>query len=284
MNCKKIVPAAAAIGGIAGAVLRAGNLLTGYEPETGLPVPGNMAQTLLIALSVVMVVGLFWLSSHFREDRGAVFEDVFSGVDTGVKLVAVVTGLAMIAAGVGGLASLFPQMSHAAGREMFALLPLIPQWLLAIATGICLIGLTAALGRRVVTETTAVMTIVPMFWSGFDLIVEFKNNGESPFVGQYAFELFAAICLTYAFYALAGFLYSQSSPFRFAFSAGLSVFFCLITVGGGVISILLGGERLTMDTALRYLCFLAAGIWLLVMLILCARNLSSQGEKTAASR
>lgn len=274
MDRKLLVPATAAICGTAGAVLRGINLLTGYEAETGLPVAGNSAQTALIALSVLTAVLLFVLSRGYRADGGAVFEEVFGGVGAGFKTVSVLTGFVMLAAGAGGLYMLLPMMKDASIR-MTVLLPLIPLWALAILTGVCFIGLAVALGRGKVTETTAAMTVAPMFWSCFDLVITFKDNGASPFVGLYAFELFAAIALTYGFYALAGFLYSRSSPFRFAVSAGLSVFFCLTTVGGSVIAYVAGGAVLDGQTLLRYGCFLAAGLWLLALLVMQSRNLAA---------
>ena len=261
MDRKRLIPVVAAVGGVIGAVLRGLNLLTGYEPETNLPIAGNGAQTALIVLSVLTAAVLFVCARGFRADRGAVFEEMFGSSSAGFKVLSVLAGLVMIAAGAGGFYLLLPQFSGQS--SIFSLLPLIPLWLLAILTGGCFIGLAAALSRRAVTETTAAMTVVPMFWSCFDLIITFKDNGASPFVGLYAVELFAAIALTYAFYALAGFLYSRSSPFRFAVSAGLAVFFCLTTVGGAAIHFLAGGTAPDGETLMRYVCFLAAGGWML---------------------
>ena len=159
---------------------------------------------------------------------------------------------------------------------------MIPLWILAILTGGCFIGIAAALRRKNITESTAALTIVPMFWACFDLIITFKDNGASPFVGLYGFELLAAILLTYAFYSLAGFLYSTASPARFVFSAGLAAILCVSCVGGAGISLASGAAAISFsaETLLRYACFLASGVWLFAMLVLLAR--STAGEATHA--
>lgn len=159
---------------------------------------------------------------------------------------------------------------------------MIPLWILSILTGGCFIGIAAALRRKTITESTAALTIVPMFWACFDLIITFKDNGASPFVGLYGFELLAAILLTYAFYSLAGFLYStgQARPaLSFPPACRHPVrFLCgrrgnFAGVGAAAISF-------SAETLLRYACFFASGVWLFAMLVLLAR--STAGEATHA--
>lgn len=285
MNRKILLPIAAAGAGLLGAALRGKNLINGYEPTAGLPIAGDRAQSALIFLSVVTVVVLFLLSRSYKGDRGARFETAFGGGGTLFKLISVLTGAVMIVAGIAGLyqtvmqyrlaTQQFGLVGDVQSMPLMTVLPLIPLWLLAVLTGGCFIGIASALARGNVTESTAAFTIVPMFWSCFDLIITFKDNGASPFVSLYAFELFAAIGLTYAFYSLAGFLYSVSSPSRFAFSAGAAVFFCLLCVGGEVVNILCGGTAIvaSSETLLRYVCFLASGLWLLTMTVLMAAGL-----------
>ena len=127
------------------------------------------------------------------------------------------------------------------------------------------------------------LTIFPMFWSCFDLIITFKDNGASPFVGLYGFELLAAILLTYAFYTLAGFLYSTANPARFVFSAGLAVILCIACVGGAGISLASGAAAVTFspETLLRYVCFLASGVWMFALLVLLTRNTAKDTPETA---
>lgn len=265
MKIKALIPIAAAAAGLAGAALRGVSLITGYEAFTSLPLPDSAAQRGLIFLSVVAVAVLFAMSRVYKPQRGVPFERMFGGGGNAFKMISVLAGGVMIAASAYGL---FLVLTNPGMEKPSAMLPMIPLWILAILTGGCFVGLAAALSGREITETTAAFTIVPMFWSCFDLIITFKDNGASPFVGLYAFELFAAIALTYAFYALAGFLYGPCSPSRFAFSAGAAVFFCLVCVGGEAVNLLGGGQAVTpsTQTLLRYVCFLTSSVWLLALL------------------
>lgn len=269
MKKLQFAPIFVAVFALAGAVLRGLNLMHGYEPGTGLPIAGNLPETALIAVCALAGVGLVLFAFGCRGLRGILFEDAFGAGGTLFKMVSVIAGLIMLAAGGFGL---YLAVTQTQG-QLSARLPLYPLWLLAMLTGGCLIGIAAALGRRTINESTASLTIIPMFWACFDLIITFKDNGASPFVGLYAFELLSAIALTYAFYALAGFLYSTASPSRFIFSAGAAVILCLTCVGGTLISMASGVSAIvpTTDTLLRYACFLASGVWLFAMLVLLSR-------------
>lgn len=264
------MPVFIAIFALAGAVLRGLNLMHGYEAATKLPVPGDKAEMALIAVCGLAALALVILAIAHRGLRGMPFEDAFGTDNTLFKMISVIAGLVMIAAGGFGL---YLAVTQDPQLPMLNKLPLFPLWLLAMLTGGCLIGIATMLSRRTVTEGSAMLTIIPMFWACFDLIITFKDNGASPFVGLYAFELLAAIALTYAFYALAGFLYSTASPSRFIFSAGAAVILCLTCVGGTLISMASGVSAIvpTTDTLLRYACFLASGVWLFAMLVLLSR-------------
>ncbi|MGE4549510.1 MAG: hypothetical protein AB7C89_08185 [Intestinibacillus sp.] len=274
MNAKRLIPPATAAAGVLGAILRGYNLHTGYEEGTCLPIPGNLPQILLIALSLVVVVGLLLWSRSFASQRGASFEQAFGCRSTGYKMLAVITALAMGGAGAFGLLSLLMGGGTAAlsveGSRLMDLIPLIPLWLLAILTMVSFIATATAQSRGLISESAAVFTIIPMFWACFDLIITFKDNGASPFVSLYAVELFAAIALVFAFYAIAGFLYSTGNPARFVFTASVGVFFSFTCVGGYLVCWLLGGSPIVLsaEATLRYVCFGAASVYLLANLVI----------------
>lgn len=269
MKIKAYVPGFAALAALAGAVLRGLNLSRGYEPVTNLPVRGDLSAALLIALSLFAALSILALSRLFRLDRGILFEDAFSGAGTGFKAVSVVCGLTMCAAGAYGL---YLAAAGDPSAPITANLSQFPLWLLAVLTGGCFIGIAAGLGGKGITAGTASLTLIPMFWACFDLIMTFKDNGASPFVGLYGVELLAATMLAYAFYVLAGFLYGTGSPAQFVFSAGLAVFFCITCVGGVVIAAAAGAQLPALSVLVRYLCFLSSGLWLFAMLILLSRS------------
>lgn len=275
MKLKSYIPALAALAGVVGAVLRGLNLHTGYEEGTCLPIPGNAPQTALIALSIVAVIAFLALSRLFRKQAGAPFERAFGCGSALYKTVAVCAGLVMCAAGVYGLYLLITNRGGAQDGTLAGLLPLIPLWVLAILTMVSFVVLASAQAHGSITEGRAVFSVIPMFWACFDLIITFKDNGASPFVSLYAFELFAAIALVFAFYAVAGFFYARSNPARFVFAASLGVFFSWTCVGGYLVCGLLGGTPvvLTTEAVLRYACFGAASVYLLANLVICTRSL-----------
>ena len=291
MKLKAYTPAFVGLAALAGAALRGLNLLHGYEAGTRLPVHGDPAETGLMILTAAAVLFLLLAALKFRENRGLAFETAFSGGDTMFKMLSVIAGLVMIAAGAFGLyLTVSGGMTPAADPEAIMMvqpsplanLPMIPLWILAMLTGGCFIGIATALSRKTITESTAALTIVPMFWACFDLIITFKDNGASPFVGLYGFELLAAIFLTYAFYSLAGFLYSTASPSRFVFSAGLAAILCVACVGGAAISLASGSPVIvfTTETLLRYACFLASGVWMFTLLVLLVRSAAGETVPT----
>lgn len=281
MKLKRYIPFLALAAGVLGAVLRGANLHTGYEAETCLPIPGNTPQTALVALSIAMVL-LFFISSRlYKNQRGISFESAFSCDNTFYKMIAVLSGLAMSVAGVLGLYRLLTGQTstvNALGEStpLISLAPLIPLWVLAIVTTASFIVLCKMQAGGAVTESRAIFSIIPMFWACFDLIITFKDNGASPFVSLYAFELFAAISLVFAFYFHAGFFYAKSSPARFMCTASLGVFFSFTCVGGYLVCALLGGSpvELTAEAVLRYICFAGASVYLLANLFIAGRKLA----------
>lgn len=270
MKIKAYTPVLVGLAAIAGAVLRGLNLIYGYEVGTRLPARGDIPGIALIVLSIVSAILLIGAAAFFHENRGIVFEDAFWGAGTLFKMVSVIAGLAMLVCGAAGLYLAVTDSEVPITGNITAL----PLWLLAMLTGGCFIGAASALSRRAITAATATLLIVPMFWACFDLITTFKDNGASPFIGLYGFELLAAIALTYAFYSLAGFLYSTSSPSRFVISAGLAIIWCIAVAAGAGISIAAGAQAIVFppQTLLRYACFFASGLWLFALMVLLARG------------
>lgn len=275
---------------IAGIIGRGMNLVLGYEAETALPIAHDRGEIGLIVTCCLTLLAAVTLSRRNKRLQGKPFEDVFGTENVLFKTISVVAGLLMIAAGGYGLVLAVTgqggKVSHAAAQiasspSVFNQVALYPLWILAILTGGCMIGLATALSRRNITESTASMTIIPMFWACFDLIITFKDNGASPFLGLYAFELLAAVFLTYAFYALAGMLYANLSPSRFAGAGCLAVVLCMTCAGGFAASKVLGTSPVEfgMETVMRYVCFFAAGLWLLAMLVvLCSSQVRTEHE------
>lgn len=271
MKVIRYIPAAAAGAGIFGAVLRGMNLHTGYELGTHLPIAGNIPQMLLVTLTIAIGI-LLLLGTRFVIAReGVDFVEVFGCQNnTGYKAIAVVLALVMGGAGVIGL---YQTVNEGLRTDTFMMIPL---WLLTLGTMLAFIIVASAQARGSMNESHAGFTLVPMFWACIDLIITFQDNASSPFVSLYAFELLAAICLMFAFYAFAGFLYASGNPARFLLTASLAVFFCFTCVGGYLVAALLGGTTITLhqETILRYACFAAGALFLLANITICTKRLT----------
>ncbi len=278
MKSVRYIPLFAAIFGILGAVLRGLNLYTGYESGTNLPIADNLPQHALILLSVIFFVAMLLWSFSLRPRRGISFEAAFGCGHTIYKMIAVLSALLM---GGSGLLGLY-LVASGGGLQAGSLesLPLVPLWLLALLTTASFIHTASGQARGNMTEKHAIFTVVPMFWACFDLIITFKDNGASPFVSLYAFELFAAIALVYAFYAMSAFLYATGNPARFVSMAALAVFFCFTCVGGYLVCAVLGGSTIVLDTesVLRYICFGSSAAYLLANLVIVTRNLVYEAQ------
>ncbi len=279
MKSIRYIPFAAAIFGILGAILRGLNLYTGYETGTNLPIAGNAPQRALIVLSVAFFAAMLLWAFLLRPRRGISFEAAFGCKHTAYKMLAVLAALFMGGSGLFGLYGVATAggLYQAGGLDS---LPLVPLWLLALLTTVSFIYTASGQARGNMTEKHATFTVVPMFWACFDLIITFKDNGASPFVSLYAFELFAAIALVYAFYAMSAFLYATGNPARFVSMASLAVFFCFTCVGGYLVCAMLGGSSVVLDTEsiLRYVCFGSSAVYLLANLFIVTRNLTYDAQ------
>lgn len=283
MAIKRYLPACTIVASIVGAVLRGLNLYTGYEPVSGLPIAGNVYGTALVIVSVVVALFFLLASRQYRTQRGASFEDAFTCEHGLYRLVTVLAGFLLGGAGVWGIFRIATgQIAtvDALGKALpvTAFLPMVPLWALAIFAMLAFFVLCKMQAGGTISEGRAAFSIVPMFWACFELIITFKDNGASPFVSLYAFELFAAIFLVFAFYSYAGFFYAKSNPARFTWTASLGVFFSFTCVGGYLVCGLLGGSAVTLsaESTLRYFCFAGASIYLMANLFISGKRLSAQ--------
>lgn len=275
MRSYRYIPIFAALAGICGAVLRGANLRTGYELGTRLPIAGNLPQTLLIILSILVFAALLLWTQPLKSRTGTLFLDAFGCKDcTPYKALAALTAFVMGIAGIAGIYTLVTQPTEG----LAASLPMIPLWILAVLSMFSFIITASTQTHGVTTENRAIFAIIPMFWACFDLIITFRDNSASPFVSLYAFELLAAIFLMFAFYSFAGFLFSNGNPMRFALTSGAAVYLCFTCVGGYLISSIMGGSpaTLTFEAMLRYLCFGASAVFLLANLLICTQRVSYQ--------
>ena len=261
MNLIVLLPILAALLGVFGGVFRGLSLLNGYEPQTHLPIAGDNFQLMLIILSVVSVVIFVILCARFKFDAEPQFEKAFISDSAGYKTLCVLSALITILCGAGG----FYFALTNSDKSFYSHITEFPLWILAVLTGVAIIGLIRA--KENITESSAYFTLIPMFWAAFDLIVIFKNNSSSPFVGHYSFELIPSVFLTLAFYAFASFLYSKPKPRFMLFASSLAIVFSLVCVIGTVMAHILNPSlwAFNMQTLMRTGCLLGTALYLFAL-------------------
>lgn len=261
MSIASIIPIIALIFGIVGGVFRGITLLNGYEPETLLPIYNDKFQIILIALSFIAIILFFVLCktkcSHLSTD----FETAFASNSNITKTVCVISAVLMLISGAVG----FYTAVTSPNQNIYTQISEFPLWILAIFSAVAIIIITSALSKKSVSESNAYLLLVPMFWSAFDLIVVFKTNASSPFLGYYSFELLPSIFLTLAFYSFAGFLYSKPKPRFMLFCSSLAIVFSFTCVISTFIAQVLVPSMWSFElsTICRCGCLSGASIWLL---------------------
>lgn len=261
MNLIVLLPILAALLGVFGGVFRGLSLLNGYEPQTHLPIAGDNFQLMLIILSVVSVIIFVILCARFKFDAEPQFEKAFISDSAGYKTLCVLSALITILCGAGG----FYFALTNSDKSFYSHITEFPLWILAVLTGVAIIGLIRA--KENITESRAYFTLIPMFWAAFDLIVIFKNNSSSPFVGYYSFELIPSVFLTLAFYAFASFLYSKPKPRFMLFASSLAIVFSLVCIIGTVMAHILNPSlwSFNMQTLMRTGCLLGTALYLFAL-------------------
>lgn len=261
MNLIVFLPIFAALFGILGGIFRGLSLLNGYEPQTHLPIAGDNFQLMLIILSVISVVIFVILCARFKFDAEPQFEKAFISDSAGYKTLCVLSALITILCGAGG----FYFALTNSDKSFYSHITEFPLWILAVLTGVAIIGLIRA--KENINESSAYFTLIPMFWAAFDLIVIFKNNSSSPFVGHYSFELIPSVFLTLAFYAFASFLYSKPKPRFMLFASSLAIVFSLVCVIGTVMAHILNPSlwAFNMQTLIRTGCLLGTALYLFAL-------------------
>lgn len=261
MNLIVLLPILAALLGVFGGVFRGLSLLNGYEPQTHLPIAGDNFQLMLIILSVVSVIIFVILCARFKFDAEPQFEKAFISDSAGYKTLCVLSALITILCGAGG----FYFALTNSDKSFYSHITEFPLWILAVLTGVAIIGLIRA--KENINESSAYFTLIPMFWAAFDLIVIFKNNSSSPFVGYYSFELIPSVFLTLAFYAFASFLYSKPKPRFMLFASSLAIIFSLVCVIGTVMTHILNPTlwAFNMQTLMRTGCLLGTALYLFAL-------------------
>lgn len=250
-----VFPILALGGGCAGFALRMLQWRTGFEPDTGLPIPGTLFGPLTAALAALSLVLCFLLRKKLPEEQeGApIFPAGFSVMDPGILTLAVAgiflmaaSGLADMAAGMGvqGLPGM-AAVSAVSPREYLI------QGLLTLAAAVCLFPAVPACrmgGHEEPRPFNGILLLAPVVCLVVRLVLVYRQDSANPVLAAYWVELLALVLVILALYRLAAFAYGAGRTRRFVLYAVPAILLCLASLADGGLSCLLfnGGAALTL--------------------------------------
>lgn len=249
-----VFPILALGGGCAAFVLRLLQWRTGFEPDTGLPIPGTPFGILTAVLAAAAMALCLLLGRKLpQEQEGApLFPDGFSTGDAGVLTPAVagvflmgVSGLADAAAGLGiqGLPGMTPLLSSRWEHLILGLLTL--------TAAACLFPAVSTCRQRPGQEPAAfngILLLVPVVCLVVRLVLVYRQDSANPVLAAYWVELLALVLVILALYRLSAFAYGAGRTRRFTLYAVPAILLCLAALADGGLSSLLfnGGAALTL--------------------------------------
>ena len=272
MNKQYALPLTAVLGGAAALVLRLLQNHTGFEPDTGLPIPGNLPGLALAALLIGLGAALAATSRFYpeEEDPGPALPRHFSTDNVGLLTVPM-CGVFLI--GLSGLADLAESFRllpdtgslsrHAiygilrAGGLGFSLQGQLLMGLLALASAVSLFLVLSGCRRRereTLRKLPAVITLIPVGMLVIRLVLTYRIDSVNPSLSMYYVELLSLVFLTLGFYRLSSFAFQAGRTRRFSLYAGASTVLCVASLADG--SAYLSSLLLTAGGALTLLGFL----------------------------
>jgi len=246
-----MLPLTAALGGAAACVLRLLQNRTGFEADTGLPIPGNPAglalAALLAGLGIVLILTARLLPSE--EDPGPVLPRDFATASTAL-LTLPMCGVFLIA--LGGLADLaesFQALPESVVSSQHAIYGILRAGGLGYsARGQALMGVLELLGAAGLFPVLAgcrrregaprrrapsAITLLPVAALVVRLVLTYRIDSVNPSLTMYYVELLALVFMTLGFYRLSSFAYQAGRTRRFALYAGAAVVLCVASLADG---------------------------------------------------
>ena len=249
MKLRHRLAAVAVAGGCAAFVLRLAQNRTGFEPVTGLPIPGSAASLALLALLAVLTVILGALAAALPKKAEPAFPADFTAQSSALLTLPVAGSLLMALSGVADLAeglgagSLLTAvrsgdgsayvLTAALGSDLSALsartqlltgaLTLFAAAGLLLSAAACRRG--GAFQRELLLPAPAALVV--------RLVLIYRIDSIDPVLWDYVVELLALVFLTLGFYRLSSFAFGGGRTGRFAFCAGEAVVLCLCALADG---------------------------------------------------
>lgn len=237
--------------GAAGFALRLLQNRTGFELDTGLPIPGNIPAMALPALLVLAAVAVYLLACRCLPQKAEEksFGELFQLEDKGGLSAVLAGGCIMAASGVLELLDTVGGSAAAVSADGMEVVAVgagtggsgMAIGVLSAAAGICLVA-GAILCRKEHTQPL-ILLAVPVCLL-VRLILVYRLRSTDPVLADYYLEILGLMFLILAVYRLSGFTVQMGRPRLFAFYAGVTAVLALTMLPDGVSSavlLMLGG-------------------------------------------
>lgn len=236
-----LLPGVAVIGGFVGALLRHWQVVTAFEPDTGLVAPGSPATYALIIWSVLVAAALIVLCQSLKYPLP--YNEAYAAEENAPYVAVVIaSGLCLLVSAALEAMNLpvvyqtYQAAKAAADPSPSRLEIVLPVLLIAL----CVLGFLCVLytGRlhfrsegRDGKESLATLGLCLLFcvW----LISDYQGRAADPVVLDYVFEIFAIISSLLGLYFMAGFSFQTGRPRRTVVFSLLGVYFSCVTLSDG---------------------------------------------------
>lgn len=251
MDKRYALPLTAALGGAAACVLRLLQNHTGYEADTGLPIPGNFAALALAVLLACLAAALAltaWLLPS-EEAPGPVLPRDFSTENTGLLAIPMCGVFLLALSGLSDLAESLRMLPEGLVSSRHAIYGILragglgfsPQGqvllgALTLAAAVSLFPVLAGCRRREGVprhKAPAAITLLPVAALVVRLVLTYRIDSVNPSLTMYYPELLALVFLTLGFYRLSSFAFQAGQTRRFGFYAAGSLVLCAASLADG---------------------------------------------------
>jgi len=226
MQMRNWLPATALASGATAAVVRAYELESAFEHETGLAVSGKPVTILLAGFSVLIAVlfaAILLPGSHRGREKayGKMLDGTYSGH---LLWVTVSAAVLMLSAAYQAYSFFTGGTWH---EMIFAMLTVFA----AVSIGIT--ARSVAANKKL--EPNEFFVVVPVFWAIFWLIVEYIRIAADPVVPDYVFGILAVVCTLLGVNGLSSFQFGKVSPEIVVLFSLEAVYFSIISFLGPVL-------------------------------------------------
>ncbi len=245
MNKQAVLPVLTIAGGGAAFFLRLCQNRTGFDPSTGLPIPGNVCALALPILLAAWALGLLWWVRGLPSgDPSAPFRGVFPSAGTAAIAVFSCGLLAILMSGFLDIFAALLSPSVLTGQSGFltGALSAAGAWaglpsrirfipgLTSVLCGLCLAPSAFALrtsGKRQDGTLQDELLLIPVVALVVRLVISYRISSVNPILMAYYPGLLALILLILTFFRFASFVYSDGAPRRFIWYGAMAVILCM---------------------------------------------------------